>query len=42
MGYSTIVVDSAVEFSKKAQKDGIFTINDFFNLDSSIKIKERY
>ena len=42
MGYSTIGVDPAVDISKKAQKEGIFTINDFFNLDSSIKIKERY
>ena len=42
MGYSTIGVDPAIDISQKAQKDGIHTINEFFNLDTSIKIKERY
>ena len=40
MGYSTIGVDPAIDIAKKAQKDGVYTINDFFNLDTSIKIKE--
>ena len=31
MGYSTIGVDPAIDIAKKAQKDGIFTITDFFN-----------
>ncbi len=42
MGYSTIGVDPAIDISKKAQEDGIHTINEFFNLNTSIKIKEQY
>ena len=42
MGYSTIGVDPAIDISKKAQQDGVNTINDFFNFDTSIKIKEKY
>ena len=42
MGYKTLGIDPAIDISKKAQKDGIDTINDFFNLKNSRKIKAKY
>ena len=42
MGYQTIGVDPAISISKKAQEDGINTINEFFNYKTSEKIKEKY
>ena len=42
IGYKTLGIDPAIDISKKAQKDGIHTINEFFNLDTSIKIKQQY
>lgn len=41
-GYTTIGVDPAKEISKKAQQEGIETINDFFTLELSEKIKNKY
>ena len=42
MGYQTIGVDPAINISKKAQQDGINTLNEFFNYKTSEKIKEQY
>lgn len=42
MGYKVIGVDPAEEISKKANQDGIFTINGFFNLEMAEKIKDKY
>ena len=42
LGYRTIGVDPAIEISKKAQEDGIETINEFFNWETSEKIKTKY
>lgn len=42
MGYETLGVDPAIKISKKAQQDGINTINDFFNFKTSEKIKAKY
>jgi len=42
LGYRTIGVDPAIEISKKAQEDGIETINEFFNWETSEKIKSKY
>ena len=41
-GYKVIGVDPAIEISKKANKDGITTINNFFNFDTAEKIKQTY
>ncbi len=42
MGYKVIGVDPAEEISKKANQDGIFTINGFFTLEMAEKIKDKY
>ena len=42
MGYKVIGVDPAEEISKKANQDGIFTINGFFDLEMAEKIKDNY
>ena len=42
MGYKVIGVDPAEEISKKANEDGIFTINGFFDLEMAEKIKDNY
>ena len=42
MGYKVIGVDPAEEISKKANEDGIFTINGFFDLEMAEKIKDKY
>lgn len=42
MGYSVIGIDPAKEISKKASKEGINTINGFFNLESSRIIEKKY
>ena len=42
MGYTTLGVDPAKEISRKAQQDGIETINDFFTFELSEKIKNDY
>ncbi len=42
MGYTTLGVDPAKEISQKACEEGINTINDFFNLETSSKIKKKY
>ena len=42
LGYSVVGIDPAKEIANKASKEGIETINDFFNLESSKKIKEKY
>ena len=42
MGYKVIGVDPAEKISKKANQDGIFTINGFFNLEMAEKIKDKY
>lgn len=42
MGYSVIGVDPAKDISQKACKEGIHTINDFFNFETSLKIKEEF
>ena len=42
MGFSVIGIDPAKEISKKASKEGINTINGFFNLETSQIIKKKY
>ena len=42
MGYSVIGVDPAKDISIKANKDGIKTINSFFNLETSKEIENKY
>jgi len=42
MGYKVIGVDPAEEISKKANEDGIFTLNGFFDLEMAEKIKDKY
>jgi len=42
MGYSVIGIDPAKEISKKATKEGINTINGFFNLETSQMIENKY
>ena len=42
MGYKVIGVDPAEEISKKANQDGIFTINGFFDLEMAENIKDKY
>lgn len=42
MGYSVIGIDPAKEIAKKACEEGITTINDFFNLQTANKIKDKY
>ena len=42
MGYKVIGVDPAEEISKKANQDGIFTINGFFDLEVAENIKDKY
>ena len=42
MGYSVIGIDPAKEISKKATKEGINTINGFFNLETSQIIEKKY
>ena len=42
MGYEVIGVDPAEEISKKANQDGIFTINGFFDLEMAENIKDKY
>ena len=42
LGYSVLGIDPAKEIAKKATLDGIETINDFFNMETSRKIKEKY
>ena len=42
MGYKVIGIDPAKEISIKANQDGIFTINDFFNIKTAEKIKNKY
>ena len=41
-GYKVIGVDPAIEISMKANKEGITTINDFFNFDTAKKIDQTY
>ena len=41
-GYKVIGVDPATEISKKANEDGIKTINRFFDIDTSNLIKEEF
>ncbi len=41
-GYQVIGVDPAKEISIKANNDGIFTVNDFFNLETSNNLKKQY
>ena len=42
MGYKVIGVDPAKEISKKANEEGILTINDFFDMKTAEKIKNKY
>ncbi len=42
MGYSVIGVDPAKEISQQACKEGINTINDFFDFETSKKIKDQF
>ena len=40
MGFSVLGVDPAKEISTKAQEEGINMINDFFTLETSIKLRK--
>ncbi len=42
MGYEVIGIDPAKKIADKASQEGIYTINDFFNLESSKKIEDIY
>ncbi len=42
MGFSVLGVDPAKKISEKAQQEGIDTINDFFTLETSNKIKQKH
>ena len=42
LGYQVIGVDPAKEISLQANNDGIFTVNDFFNLETSNKLKKEF
>ena len=42
LGYSVLGIDPAKEIAKKATLDGVETINDFFNMETSRKIKDKY
>ena len=42
MGYSVLGIDPAKEISKQATKEGINTINGFFNLETSQIIEKKY